>query len=122
MKHGFGLLGIYVQDIEKAKAFYTDFLGMQVVPENSSSTFVYLNPVKGTPIALQAASTLPEGFPARAGAYELNLEVDDLEAARKAWEAQNVEMLTDIQDMGIGRWFRAKGPEDQLISVYQMYS
>ncbi|GLV60904.1 hypothetical protein KDH_77230 [Dictyobacter sp. S3.2.2.5] len=122
MQHGFGLLGIYVQDIEKAKAFYVDFLGMQLVPENSTPTFIYLNPVKGTPILLQAASTLPEGFSAQAGGYELNLEVDDLDAARQAWEARGVEILTANQDMGIGRWFRASGPENQLISVYQMYS
>ncbi|GCE29130.1 hypothetical protein KDA_46140 [Dictyobacter alpinus] len=121
MPYGFGLLGLYVQDIEKAQQFYVDFLGMTLVPENSTPSFVYLLPTKGTPIALQAASTLPAGSPPQVGGFELNLEVEDLKATWQAWQDRGVEILNEITDMGVGHWFRARGPEGQLISVFQMY-
>ena len=121
MAYGFGLLGLYVQNVEKAKEFYVDFLGMQLVPENSTPTFVYLLPAKGTPIALQAANTLPTDSTTQIGGFELNLEVEDLKATWQDWQTRGVEIINEITDMGIGHWFRARGPEGQLISVFQMY-
>ena len=64
MNHTFGMLSLYVQDIEKSKAFYTEFLGMKLIPELSSPTFVFLQPTEGTAIALQDLSMLPPGAPA----------------------------------------------------------
>lgn len=29
MNHSFGMLGLYVRDVEKATAFYTEFLGIK---------------------------------------------------------------------------------------------
>jgi predicted enzyme related to lactoylglutathione lyase len=121
MNHAFGMLSLYFQDVEKAKAFYTEFLGMKLIPEFSSSTFVFLQPTEGTAIALQDLSALPPGVPAQAGGFEINLEVEDVDAAYQEWKAKGVEVLTEVADMGAGRWFRAKGPEGQVLSVYQLY-
>lgn len=121
MNHTFGMLGLYVQDVEKAKDFYTEFLGMKLIPEFSSPSFVFLQPREGTPIALQDVAALPPGVPAQPGGFELNLEVEDVDAAWQEWKAKGVEVLTEVTDMGAGRFFRAKDPEGHVLSVFQLY-
>src|SRR5439155_13475316 len=59
MNHTFGMLSLYVQDIEKSKAFYTEFLGLKLLPAFSGPGFVFLQPTEGTPIALQDTASLP---------------------------------------------------------------
>ncbi len=121
MNYGFGMLALYVRDMEKATAFYTEFLGMKLIPEFSGPTFAYLQPTSGTAIALQPLSTLPAGETEQAGGFEINLEVDDLDAAWQEWQSKGVEIVAQIADMGAGRWFRAKDTENHIIAVYQMY-
>ena len=81
MHYGFGMLALYVSDMEKATAFYTEFLGMKLIADFSGPAFAYLQPVSGTAIALQPLSTLPEGESTQAGGFEVNLEVDDLDVS-----------------------------------------
>ena len=81
----------------------------------------FCRPAKGTPIALQPLETLPPGEVAQAGGFEVNLEVEDLDAAWQEWNAKGIQIVAEITDMGAGRWFRAKDTEDHLIAVYQMY-
>ncbi len=121
MKHTFGMLSLYVRDLEKAKTFYTEFVGLKVVAAVSGPTFIFLQPTEGTPIALQDISTLPAGIAAQAGGFELNFEVEDVDAAWQDWKAKGAEVLTEITDMGAGRMFRAKDTEGHVLSVYQMY-
>ncbi len=121
MNHAFGMLSLYVQDVEKSKAFYTEFLGMKLQPEFSSPTFVFLQPTEGTPIALQDLASLPPGVPAQPGGFELNFEVEDLDAAYQQWKAKGMEVLTEMMDMGAGRFFRAKDPEGHVLGVFQLY-
>ncbi|GAC1302396.1 MAG: hypothetical protein NVS4B7_20590 [Ktedonobacteraceae bacterium] len=121
MNHAFGMLSLYVQDVEKSKAFYTEFLGMKLLPAFSSPNFVFLQPSTGTAIALQNLASLPPGVPAQPGGFELNLEVEDLDAALQEWKAKGIEVLSEAKDMGAGRFFRAKDPEGHVISVYQFY-
>ena len=121
MNHGFGMLTLYVSDIEKAKKFYIEFLGMEFLSDFSGDSFVLLRPIKGTQIALQPLSTLPAGETAQAGGFEVNLQVEDVDAAWEEWKAKGVEGMTEITDMGAGRWFRAKDTEGHLLAVYQLY-
>ncbi len=94
---------------------------MKLIPAFSSPTFVYLQPTEGTPIAIQEVTALPPGVPAQQGGLEINLEVEDVDAARQEWKAKGVEILTEVTDMGAGRWFRAKDPVGHVIAVYQLY-
>ena len=121
MEHAFGMLSLYVQDVEKAKAFYTEFLGMKLIPAFSGPTFVFLQPSEGTPIAIQDLASLPSGVSAQQGGFEINLEVEDVDAALLEWRAKGVEVLSEVTDMGAGRWFRAKDPGGHVLSVYQLY-
>src|SRR6266702_348075 len=88
MNQAFGMLSLYVQDVEKAKAFYTEFLGMKLIPAFSSPTFIFLQPTEGTPIAIQDLNALPPGVSAQQGGFEINLEVEDVDAALQEWKAK----------------------------------
>jgi predicted enzyme related to lactoylglutathione lyase len=66
-------------------------------------------------------SALPPGESAQQGGFEINLEVEDVDAALQEWKAKGVELLSEVSDMGAGRWFRAKDPIGHVIAVYQLY-
>jgi len=121
MNHAFGMLTLYVKDVEKAKNFYTEFLGMQFLKDFSNDTFVLLRLTSGTQIALQPLSALPAGASAQPGGFEVNLEVEDVKAAWQVWKAEGLEVLTEITDMGAGLWFRAKDTEGHVLAVYELY-
>src|SRR6266702_3630315 len=42
-------------------------------------------------------------------------------APLQEWKAKGVEVLSEVTDMGAGRWFRAKDPAGHVLSVYQLY-
>ena len=121
MNYAFGMLSLYVRDIEKEKAFYTGLLGMKVAEAVSGPTFVFLQSAGGTPIALQDMTTLPQDVAPQPGGFEINLEVDDVKAAYQEWQAKSAELLTEVSDMGAGLYFRARDPEGHIISVYELY-
>lgn len=121
MNHAFGMLSLYVRDVEKSKAFYTEFLGMKLVSDFSGPEFVFLQPTEGTSIALQPLSALPPGTSEQQGGFEINLEVEDVDVAWQEWKAKGIEVLSEVSDMGAGRWFRAKAPDGHVLSVYQLY-
>jgi predicted enzyme related to lactoylglutathione lyase len=121
MNYEFGMLGLYVRDMEKAKAFYVDFVGMKLISELSGPGFAFLMPAKGTAIALQDISTLPADLQGQPGNFEINLEVDDIDTAANEWKAKGIEIILDVTDMGAGRFFRARDTEGHFLSVYQLY-
>jgi predicted enzyme related to lactoylglutathione lyase len=111
---------VYTQDMEQAKAFYTDALGMSVVDALSSRTFVTLRAENGAMIGLQAksASKLP---PARekGGSVELSFEVEDVDATWARWMAKGVEAVAEPIDLPFGRYCLAKDPEGHYLSAYR---
>ncbi len=121
MDYGLGMVSLYVRDIQKTKEFYADFLGMKVIQQLSGDNFVFLQPASGTAIALQDMSALPAGMQAQPGGIELNLEVDDVDAAYREWKEKGVEIVSDVADMGAGRFFQARDTEGYILSVYQLY-
>ena len=121
MNYKLGMVSLFVRDVSRAKAFYVDFLGMKVVPEFSGPDFVFLLPSWGTPIALQNVTTVPQHLIGQPAGFELNLEVDDVDATLQEWQAKGIEVLSEITDMGAGRYFRARDPEGNSLTVYQFY-
>ncbi len=121
MSYKLGLVSLFVRDVPKVQAFYVDFLGMKVVPEFSSPDFIFLLPSGGTPIALQNVTTAPQNLTGQPTGFELNLEVDDVDAALQEWKSRGIEIVSEIEDMGAGRYFRARDPEGNSLTVYQFY-
>ena len=112
---------VYVRDMEKLKAFYTEALGMAVVAELSSPTFVTLRPAAGAMIGLQdsKASRLPPGREDKPGSVELSFAVDDVDSTWKHWKEKGVEIIADPVDLPFGRYFLAKDPEGHYLSAYR---
>lgn len=116
-----GFIILYVRDMAAAKAFYTEILGMAVVDEISSATFVTLHPSDGSLIGLQdkGAARLPPKDEDRPGGIELSFAADDVDATWQRWKDQGVEMLTEPMDLPFGRYFMAKDPDGYYLSVYR---
>jgi predicted enzyme related to lactoylglutathione lyase len=116
-----GFIVLYVDDIEKSKAFYTDLVGMTVVEAISSPTFVTLRPEGGSFVALQdkAAAKFPPKDETQSGSVELSFEVSDVDATWKRWKDQGVDCVSEPTDLPFGRYFLAKDPEGHYVSVYR---
>ncbi len=112
---------VYVRDLDKAKAFYTEALGLIAVEDLSGPAFVTLRPAGGSMIGLQdkTASRLPPGREEQPGSVELSFEVDDVDGTWQRWKEKGVELVTDPMDLPFGRYFMAKDPEGHYLSAYR---
>ena len=121
MTASLALVGLFVRDLPRARAFYAERLGLEEVPQFSSDTFAFLKSAHGTPIALQTLDQLPPGANAQPGGAQLAFDVADLDATLRDWQAAGVPILTEIADMGAGRTFYALDPEGNLLGVSRLY-
>ena len=112
---------LYMQDMDKAKAFYTESLGMTVVEDASSPTFITLRSAGDSMLALQdkMTSRLPPRQEAQPGSVEVSFAVDDVDATWQQWKAKGVEFITEPMDLPFGRYFMAKDPEGHYLSAYR---
>lgn len=117
-----GYVILYVQELDRAKTFYTEELGLTVVPELSGPNFVTLRAAGGSLIGLQdkATSKFPPGQETQPGTMELSFEVDDVDSTWKHWQDHGVELVTDPIDLPFGRYFMARDPEGHYLSVYRV--
>ncbi len=115
----FGIMMLYVRDMQKTRAFYENVVGLPIVKEQSDENFTVYRPSEGTLIALEDVKVVknPTSQP---GSFELGLEVDDVDATWKKWKAQGVEMVDDPADMPFGRAFLARDPEGHYLTVYRL--
>lgn len=115
------LISIYCDDLPAMRAFYTERVGLEVVPFLSNeSDFIFLKPASGTPIALRAASTRPAGMPSSVGCIEIGFDVPDIQAVYNDFKAEGVPVVTEIADMGAGLYFVAKDPAGNFLSITQL--
>lgn len=112
---------LYVSDMDKVKAFYTDILGLSVVPAASGPNFVTLRSGGGAMLGLQdkvGAKFAPRDE-TQSGSVELSFSVDDVDATWKHWKEMGVELLSDPTNLPFGRYFIAKDPEGHYLSAYR---
>ncbi len=122
MSSHLGLLMLLVKDVPSCRAFYTEYLGFEVVSEFSSNEFVMLRSRSGgTNLALQYATTEAYGVPLAHGGIIPGFEVDDADALYQQWKAKSVELVGDVIDIGAGHSFTARDPEGHYIQVYHLY-
>jgi catechol 2,3-dioxygenase-like lactoylglutathione lyase family enzyme len=118
------LVTILVQDMPRAKAFYTDLLGFEVIQDFSSPAgdFLFLHSgASETNIALQDATGTTYGVPLVHGGIMLGFAVEDADAVYREWQSKPVEILGEVGDMGAGRMFPARDPDGNYIQVYHLY-
>lgn len=115
---------IYVRDIDQAKTFYTQALGMTYVEALSSPTFATVRTDAGAMVGLQdaTASRLPAGREEQPGGVELSFEVEDVDATWQRWQAAGVDMVTEPMDLPFGRYYMAKDMEGHYLSAYRFNS
>lgn len=119
-----GLVMVLVPDMPRAKAFYTELLGYEVVQALSSpdGDFLFLHAKTGGPnLALQDANKETYGVPMEHGGIILGYAVEDADAVYRDWQSKSVEILGGVFDMGAGRIFTAKDPAGNYIQVYHLY-
>lgn len=117
------LISIYCDDLPAMRAFYTERLGLEVVPFLSNeSDFIFLKPASGTPIALRAADTRPAGMPSDVGRIEIGFDVPDIQATHDDFKNTGIAVQTEIADMGAGLYFVAKDPEGNYLSITQLHA
>jgi len=112
---------LYVRDLGKSTAFYTETLGMKVINAHSGPTFVTVSPADGAWIGLQdkVSSKLPPQYEERPGTVEVSFAVDDVDGIWKQWKEKGVEMITVPIDLPFGRYFMAKDPDGHYLSAYR---
>lgn len=114
------IVALYVQDMDRARQFYTQIIGIPVFEPLSSPVFVALRPSSGSMIALQHASTVPANLLKPAGGFELSFEVEDVDQVFDQWKSAGVKIITSPEDKPFGRVFTAQDPDDHLLSVYRL--
>jgi predicted enzyme related to lactoylglutathione lyase len=114
-----GTIMLYVSDVARSKEFYAHVLNAKVLPDFASEGFAMLQLPESPPLALFAVSGgLPPGVSVTPGGFELDLEVEDLEATYQDWAAKQVELITEIIGQGGMRLFYGKDPDGHLLAVY----
>ena len=114
------IVSLYVQDMDRARQFYTQIVGLPVFEPLTSPMFVTLRPPAGSLLALQHVSTVPVNQVKPAGGFELNFEVEDVDQVYNQWKSAGVKMVADPEDKPFGRIFTALDPDGNLLSVYRL--
>jgi len=105
-------LGLVVEDIEAATAFYRDTLGLPVNEAESTPNFYSQFDLDGG-----ATFALLTGFEKEdvAQSFDAALVVPEIDAAYEKWRAAGVEMLSEPTDMPFGRTFLFRTPEGHIL-------
>src|SRR5215510_2966157 len=119
MNYQFGIAILYVRDLETAKRFYTEKLGLSIVEAQSGPTFVILGMSGGALLALQDAATEKATTPGPAGGTLIGLVVDDVDAVWRALQSKGVRMLNQPTDLPFGRAFDLLDPEGHHLNIYK---
>jgi hypothetical protein len=87
----------------------------------SDGGFISLALAGGSALSLfDVAKGLPTGVSAEPGGCELDIEVEDLDAAYQDWQAKGVTDLGEIFSIGIGRQFYGKDPDGHCLAIYHL--
>jgi catechol 2,3-dioxygenase-like lactoylglutathione lyase family enzyme len=115
---------LVVRNVARARAFYADVLGGEVVLEENpcivrlANSWVIMNP-GGPPTPDKPEVTLiPNARPNQVSSF-LNLRVADIQACYRDWSARGAEFLTEPLDRGAELRCYMRDPDGYLIEVGQ---
>lgn len=103
---------LYTNDIEKARNYYVDVLGFQVVDDQGK--FVYLA-LGNTKIGLNVADK-PNKIP---GHQTIILKSNDIEKDCEILKSKDIAMELELQDIGFGKTFTFRDPDNNKIMVIE---
>jgi catechol 2,3-dioxygenase-like lactoylglutathione lyase family enzyme len=110
-------VGIVVDDVKAARAFYRDTLGFaETVADEDWVQF----DLGGNQVELLGRSSLP---PSTALGYQVSFAVEDIEAARAELLAAGVAPIGEIESSSDGRyrWCEFRDPEGNVFGITHRY-
>ncbi|MEZ4862463.1 MAG: VOC family protein [Caldilineaceae bacterium] len=108
-------LGVVVQDLAAASAFYRDTLGFAVDEGESIPGFYTQFKLNGESIlALQAEAEVPDGQ-----IFAPALQVEAIDQLYATWQARGVDVLEEPHDKPFGRTFLFRTPAGHVFRAYQ---
>ena len=108
-------IALRTPDFERAKAFYTETLGLDVVGEFPGRDIVFID-IKGTTIELMAAD---DQEPGAVGAFShLALQVDDVDAAFEELRGKGVTFTVEPRDAGDIRLAFFTDPDGNSLELF----
>ena len=113
-----GITVLYVRDVEKSKAFYTDVVGLPVDVEQSGPKFVLFRTDNGSLFALEDLAISEADKSIKAGSAEVGFQMGGVDNIWKRWKAKGIPMVTDPVTKPFGRTFTAKDPEGHFVTIY----
>jgi predicted enzyme related to lactoylglutathione lyase len=118
---GVDFVGIPSNDLDAARAFYTEVLGLE-----ASSVWGAQNPVgaefeTGT-VTLALINCPALNIPFSPNPAPLALQVDDVHEARARLEAKGVEFLGETIDSGVCHMANFKDPDGNAIMLHHRYA
>lgn len=119
MSMSLGLVSLYFQDLEGARAFYTEKLGLAVAPEFTGPDFIFLM-TGATGLALRPLLAALDDAQRGPGSMDISILVDDVDAIHADLTAKGVDIRTEIGDVGAGRAFFVRDPEGHVIAFAQL--
>ena len=107
-------IGLLVDDVQKATAFYRDQLGFPVnEAESTPGIFTQFALAGETTVGLMARHIGPTGQQIEPG-----LLVEDADAIYAQWQAQGIELIEEPNDRPFGRTFLFRTPDGHIWRVY----
>jgi catechol 2,3-dioxygenase-like lactoylglutathione lyase family enzyme len=103
-----------VADVDKAKGFYTDFLGLSTEEFSLGWVARYTSPVTGASLQLVSRDTTAPVNPA------ISVHVDDVDAAYADARERGYEIVHPLTDeeWGVRRFF-VRAPDGSVINIVQ---
>ncbi|HLI08630.1 MAG TPA: VOC family protein [Ktedonobacteraceae bacterium] len=117
MLSGLNFVMVHVNDIEEARNFYTEQLGLEV--EGVAPNFVQFKQPGGNG-ATFAISHEPGIVPAQGNDIELWWFVDNADAVYAELRARGVEIAQEAKDEPFGRTFAIKDPSGNILYMLQL--
>lgn len=117
MQYSYNFLGLICDDVPTSTRYYTDVLGFELNEAASVPGYYSQFVTKdGAIFALVNDFGNAEGLDQN---FDTALEVADVDAVYAEWQANGVEMVTDVSDMPFGRTFLARSPDNHILRVMQ---
>lgn len=114
MKTNLNFLGIVVKDLPAMTKYFTDVLGYELDAVNNIPGFSKFKAAGGAQIGMYSdyeMSDVQQLDPAFA--------LDDIDQTYADWQANGVEMVTEIKDMPFGRTFLFRTPEGHILGAWK---
>jgi catechol 2,3-dioxygenase-like lactoylglutathione lyase family enzyme len=109
-------IALRTPDFPRAKAFYTEVLGLNVAAEMAGRECVFID-IGGTTIELTGAKNQ---VPGAEGAFaHLALQVDDVDATYEELKAKGVSFFVEPKDAGDIRLAFFRDPDGNAIELFK---